>query len=431
MTNICTKVTVRKRPIKNGQVSLYLDFYPPVRHPKTGKPTRREYLGIYIYANPSDKFEAEFNKTMLRNAELIKCRRTEAIINEEYGFLDRNRGKENFLEYFRSKMADDDNFRNWNTAYKHFEKYCCGSCTFDDLTLEYCQGFLTYLLSLTTQTKGKMMASTANNNLNKLKCVLRIAYEERRIKENIAPRLKHAKEASTRREFLTLEEVRMLADTPCEKPVIRSAALFSCLTGLRISDIIRSTMPHIKSQFTGINPIEGNRDNYVDAYRAWREVDHVCAEWSYMPLTKDPEVFPSEGYLIKTRGGNAVSTTVPESYFYAKFSIASGRNKLTLKTRNFSATNATFFKVTAIRMDGTVTHLAPVSNTARFAEAAADGCWKFIHEAGGKGDSEGYADFVYDLSQFNGEDVMLTIGIFKGEANDDENKLVMRGITME
>lgn len=98
MTNICTKVTVRKRPIKNGQVSLYLDYYPAVRHPKTGKPTRREYLGIYIYADPKDKFETEFNKTMLRNAELIKCRRTEAIINEEYGFLDRNRGKESFLE---------------------------------------------------------------------------------------------------------------------------------------------------------------------------------------------------------------------------------------------------------------------------------------------------------------------------------------------
>lgn len=136
-------------------------------------------------------------------------------------------------------MADDDNYRNWNTAYKHFEKYCGGSCTFDNLTLDFCQGFLTYLLSLTTPTKGKMMASTANNNLNKLKCVLRIAYEEKRIKENIAPRLKHAKESSTKREFLTLEEVRMLAATPCEKPVIRSAALFSCLTGLRISDIIR------------------------------------------------------------------------------------------------------------------------------------------------------------------------------------------------
>ena len=196
-------------------------------------------------------------------------------------------------------------------------------------------------------------------------------------------------------------------------------------------EMVRSTMPQVKSQFTGMSPIGGGRDNYVDAYRAWREVDHVCAEWSYMPLSKDPEVFPSEGYLIKTRGGNNVSTTVPESYFYAKFSIASGRNKMTLKTRNFSGTNATFFKVTAIRMDGTLMHLAPASNTAQFAEAAADGCWKFIHEAGGKGDPEGYADFVYDLSQFNGEDVMLTIGIFKGEENGDENKLVLRSITME
>lgn len=239
MTNICTKVTVRKRPIKNGQLSLYLDFYPPVRNPKTGRPTRREYLGIYIYANPTEKFEMEFNKTMLRNAELIKCRRTEAIINEEFGFLDRGRGKESFLEYFRSKMAEDDNYRNWNIAYKHFERYCGGSCTFDDLTPEFCQGFLTYMLSLDTHNGGKMMASSANNNLNKLKCVLRQAYEDRRIRENIASRLKHAKEADTRREFLTLDEVKMLASTPCEKPVIRTAALFSCLTGLRISDIIR------------------------------------------------------------------------------------------------------------------------------------------------------------------------------------------------
>lgn len=81
MTNLMTKVTVRKRPIKNGQISLYLDFYPAIRHPKTGRMTRREYLGIYIYANPTQKFEVEFNKTMLQNAELIKCRRMESIIN--------------------------------------------------------------------------------------------------------------------------------------------------------------------------------------------------------------------------------------------------------------------------------------------------------------------------------------------------------------
>jgi hypothetical protein len=193
MTNLCTKVTVRKRPIQNGQVSLYLDFYPAIRHPKTGKLTRREYLGIYIYANPIEKFQVEYNKTMIRNAELIKCKRTEAIINDEFGFLDKSRGKESFLEYFKSKMNNTDNFRNWSTAYKHFEKYSGGSCTFNDLTIEYCQGFLSYLLAQTTQNGKKMMASTANNNLNKLKCVVRQAFEDGRIKENIAIRLKHAK----------------------------------------------------------------------------------------------------------------------------------------------------------------------------------------------------------------------------------------------
>lgn len=78
MTNICTKVTVRRRPIKNGQTSLYLDFYPPVRNPKTGKLSRREYLGLYIYTNPVERFQQEYNKSMIQKAEIIKCRR---IIN--------------------------------------------------------------------------------------------------------------------------------------------------------------------------------------------------------------------------------------------------------------------------------------------------------------------------------------------------------------
>ena len=49
MTDICTKVTVRKRPIKNSQLSLYLDFYPPIRHEGnisayTFMPTRQRNL---------------------------------------------------------------------------------------------------------------------------------------------------------------------------------------------------------------------------------------------------------------------------------------------------------------------------------------------------------------------------------------------------
>ena len=116
MTNICTKVTVRKRPIKNGQTSLYLDFYPPIRNPKTGKLSRREYLGLYIYTNPVERFQQEYNKSMIQKAEIIKCRRTESIINEEYGFLDRNKGKESFLEYFKNLMIERGSSQNLSNS---------------------------------------------------------------------------------------------------------------------------------------------------------------------------------------------------------------------------------------------------------------------------------------------------------------------------
>jgi len=194
-------------------------------------------------------------------------------------------------------------------------------------------------------------------------------------------------------------------------------------------EMVRSTMPHIKNTFTGISPVGGNRDNYVDAYRAWRDVNHIAAEWAFVPLSKDPEVFPSEGYLIKTRGNGAINTQVPEAYFYAKFAIAAGNNRLTLKTRNFGS-EFTFFKLTAIKEDGTVTHLAPQSNTAETASAAADGCWKFKHGQGGAGDPDAYASFVYDLSSFNGNNVVLAFGIYNGEVNGDENKLVFYSINL-
>jgi hypothetical protein len=194
-------------------------------------------------------------------------------------------------------------------------------------------------------------------------------------------------------------------------------------------ETVRSTMPQLKDSFTGISPQSGNRDNYKDAYRAWHSVGHIGAEWSFVPLKKDPEVFPSEGYLIKTNGSSGINTTVPESYMYAKFSIAAGNNQLTFTTRNFGS-NYTFFKISAIEDNGTVTHLTPISNTAQEASAGADGTWKFKHGNGGAADPDGYAGFVYDLSAYNGQDVTLVIGVYKGEANGDENKLVFHTIKL-
>ena len=42
-----------------------------------------------------------------------------------------------------------------------------------------------------------------------------------------------------KKEYLTLDEVKLLAATPCRIPVLKQASLFACMTGLRISDILK------------------------------------------------------------------------------------------------------------------------------------------------------------------------------------------------
>ena len=102
---------------------------------------------------------------------------------------------------------------------------------------------------------------------------------------------------------------------------------------------------------------------------------------------------------------------------------------LTLKTRTFGD-QWTFFKLTVIKEDGTFINLNPISNTAREAAAAENGCWKFKHDAGGPDNPNTYATFVYDLAQFNGSNVVLAIGVFNGEKSSNENKLVFHSVEL-
>ena len=48
------------------------------------------------------------------------------------------------------------------------------------------------------------------------------------------------------RAVLTIEEINKLVKTDCHNPVLKRAALFSCLTGLRFSDILKLTWNEIE-----------------------------------------------------------------------------------------------------------------------------------------------------------------------------------------
>ena len=89
----CKTVTLRTRPLKKGMLSFYLDYYPGYRDQETMKTIRHEGLNIYIYANPKNQRERDFNAAMSEKAEAIRCRRFEAIVNERYDFFDKRKYK--------------------------------------------------------------------------------------------------------------------------------------------------------------------------------------------------------------------------------------------------------------------------------------------------------------------------------------------------
>lgn len=233
------KVTLRRRAITNGRESLYLDYYPAIRNPETMEMSRREYLGIYIYQKPRNEMQREFNNEMLDKAEAIRCMRVSSLINEEYGFLDKQKMRGDFLAYFKSMARTKGD--KWLMVYAHFEKFIAGHCTFGDLTIDLCRKFREYLLNTKQlrNTKLKMSRNSAAGYFSTFRGLLKIAYRDKLIRENINEFLDRIDTQDVRKEYLTLEEVKQLANTPCSIDVLKRASLFSCMTGLRISDILK------------------------------------------------------------------------------------------------------------------------------------------------------------------------------------------------
>lgn len=195
-------------------------------------------------------------------------------------------------------------------------------------------------------------------------------------------------------------------------------------------EMVRSTMANSKyTTFTGVSKVSGSRDEYATAYQSWRGLGHIAAEWSLVPVNKDAEPFPTEGFVIKTRGNVTPNLDTPESYFYIKYPVEAGKNQMTLKARSFSEANSTWFRLTVIDEGMTVTHILPASHTADSYSEVTGYFVKFNHRNGTADAPDGYATFTYDLSDFNDKKVILALGVYAGEQNGDENKLCINEIT--
>ena len=218
-----TKVTLRQEKLRSGKLSLYLDYYPPIWNPHIKKMSRREFLGLYLIGSPKDKFELDYNEEIMLKARGIRATRELAIINEEFGFLDRTKKQADFLEYFESKTKEK--YQKWEIVYKHFKNFCNGRCLMKDVTIGLCNDFRTYILKIRVKQSGNIISrNSAAGYWSTFRALLKLAYKEGWLRENVNDYLDRIDWEEPKINYLEIEEVKRLAATPCKVDVLKRVA---------------------------------------------------------------------------------------------------------------------------------------------------------------------------------------------------------------
>ncbi|MFR9578579.1 MAG: site-specific integrase [Rikenellaceae bacterium] len=244
---MATKVYIRTYDIAGGRQSLFLQYYPAIRNKETMKLIHKESLGMYIVKSPKSEEDKYNNNQIMQLAEGVRAKRVQALLNEEYGFLDKDKMKGDFLEYYANLC--DKKPQKWEMVFKHFYYFVDGKCTFSEVDVALCRKFREYLLNDARQMKqagDKLSNNSAAGYFSTFRAMLKVAHRDKRIKENVNEYLDKIKWKETKREYLTIAEIKSLVATSCNFPVLKSASLFSCLTGLRISDILNLKWENIE-----------------------------------------------------------------------------------------------------------------------------------------------------------------------------------------
>lgn len=243
-------VKLRRKTLTNGNVSLYLAI-----NTGTG---RREYEFLRLYLIPErTKADKLRNRETLALANSIKAQRIVDIQKGAHGFKSDYKEQTLFFDYYqaltekRKKKESRGNFSNWASCLRHLRKYePRRNITFADITPQWVQGFKDYLENEAEafgcdlrkrKDRRPLSQNSKQSYFNKLRACLRQAYEDGIIRQNPMKGILGFSTQEGKRQYLSLDEIKAMAAAECDYPEVKRAFLFSCLTGLRRSDIEKLT----------------------------------------------------------------------------------------------------------------------------------------------------------------------------------------------
>ena len=263
------KITLKEKKLADGRLSLYLEFYKGSSTNVDGKRIHLrdfEYLKLYLLPNPTTKKEKQDNKETLALAnDILTIRKTE-FIQGRYGLKDTIKSKRTFLAFFseltdeKMKQDSSNNYGNWFSTHKHLKKIVSPSFTFEEIDENFIKRVKNYFeKEALTKSQLPLSQNSKYSYFNKFKASLRRAFDDGYLTINYASKVKSFEQAESQREYLTFDELQSLAKAECKYPVLKKAFIFSCLSGIRWSDIEKMVWAEVRDE-SGISRINFIQD---------------------------------------------------------------------------------------------------------------------------------------------------------------------------
>ena len=246
-------IKLRVKHLANGNKSKYLDMY------MNGK-RKYEFLKLYIIPeyNKSDRVR---NSETLKLANAIKAQRIIELQNQSHGFKINKMSHIKLIDYIQgvAEKKSENEVRKTvlHAVVYHLRRYDPNDTQLSRIDKDYILGFLDYLKAAKqTHTKKEKLlhVNTQVYYYKMLRYCLNYAVSEELISANPMNKMKNEEKPHkhrTEREYLTIDELRKLAQTPFYNTLLKKAFLFSCFCGLRHSDIIALTWGDIEMDGEG------------------------------------------------------------------------------------------------------------------------------------------------------------------------------------
>ena len=275
-------VRIRFKELENGNKSIYLDIYYERKR-------RYEFLKLYLVPETSAEARAQ-NEHTLKAANAIKSQRIIDITNKKPPLVLSEKGKMRLIDWMdvymeqRKQNGKRGLEPSVHSTVVQLQKYD-PKARLCDVDKEFLDGFVEYMTKVakTRRTKTPFAKKTIKTYVGYIISALNLAVDEGILSVN--PGLAIDRNAiqgeQKKREYLTIDEVRLLIDTPCRVDV-KIPFLFSCFCGLRLGDM-RSLLWK--------NVIEEGEKVHLEVCQ--RKTGNML----YLPLSAQ-----AQGYLPEQRG---------------------------------------------------------------------------------------------------------------------------------